>query len=253
MGKRLLLLEVNLKLTKGNCYVIIGSNCAGKSTCIRMVSGELGHTRGQISIGSGERLSVLKQDHFEYDAFTVIDTVMMGNEKFWKVKEEKDAIYCKEDFTEEDGMRAAELEEQFAEMDGWNAENNAAQLLSGLGIKENLHYQLMSELSGKEKVRILLARALYGNPDNLLLDEPTNDLDVEAVMWLENYLANYENTGLVVSHDRHFLATICTHTVDIVFDNVYLFPVHYIFWYESSHLAVRYISNHHTKDWEPRS
>ena len=251
-GKRVLFSDVNLKLTNGNCYGIIGANGAGKSTLIRMISGELDPTRGQISFGPGERLSVLKQNHFEFDAFTVIDTVMMGNETFWKVKEEKDLIYMKEDFTEEDGIRAAELEEKFAEMDGWNAEANAAALLSGLGIKEDLHYQLMSELSAKQKVRILLARALYGKPDNLLLDEPTNDLDMEAVMWLENYLANYENTVLVVSHDRHFLDSVCTHTVDIDYNKVTLFAGNYTFWYESSQLALRQLQNQNKKAEEKR-
>lgn len=251
-GKRILFSDVNLKFTNGNCYGIIGANGAGKSTLIRMISGELDPTRGQITFGPGERLSVLKQNHFEFDAFTVIDTVMMGNEVFWKIKEEKDLIYMKEDFSEEDGIRAAELEEKFAEMDGWNAEANAAALLSGLGIKEDLHYQLMSELSAKQKVRILLARALYGKPDNLLLDEPTNDLDMEAVMWLENYLANYENTVLVVSHDRHFLDSVCTHTVDIDYNKVTLFAGNYTFWYESSQLALRQLQNQNKKAEEKR-
>lgn len=251
-GKRVLFSDVNLKFTNGNCYGIIGANGAGKSTLIRMISGELDPTRGQITFGPGERLSVLKQNHFEFDAFTVIDTVMMGNEVFWKIKEEKDLIYMKEDFSEEDGIRAAELEEKFAEMDGWNAEANAAALLSGLGIKEDLHYQLMSELSAKQKVRILLARALYGKPDNLLLDEPTNDLDMEAVMWLENYLANYENTVLVVSHDRHFLDSVCTHTVDIDYNKVTLFAGNYTFWYESSQLALRQLQNQNKKAEEKR-
>ena len=251
-GKRVLFSDVNLKFTNGNCYGIIGANGAGKSTLIRMISGELDPTRGQITFGPGERLSVLKQNHFEFDAFTVIDTVMMGNEVFWKIKEEKDLIYMKEDFSEEDGIRAAELEEKFAEMDGWNAEANAAALLSGLGIKEDLHYQLMSELSAKQKVRILLARALYGKPDNLLLDEPTNDLDMEAVMWLENYLANYENTVLVVSHDRHFLDSVCTHTVDIDYKKVTLFAGNYTFWYESSQLALRQLQNQNKKAEEKR-
>ncbi len=251
-GKRILFSDVNLKLTNGNCYGIIGANGAGKSTLIRMISGELDPTRGQITFGPGERLSVLKQNHFEFDALTVIDTVMMGNEMLWKVKEEKDLIYMKEDFSEEDGIRAAELEEKFAEMDGWNAESNAASLLSGLGIKEDLHYQLMGELSAKEKVRILLARALFGKPDNLLLDEPTNDLDMEAVMWLENYLANYENTVLVVSHDRHFLDSVCTHTVDIDYNKVTLFAGNYTFWYESSQLALRQLQNQNKKAEEKR-
>ena len=251
-GKRVLFSDVNLKFTQGNCYGVIGANGAGKSTFIRMLSGELEPTKGQISIGSGERLSVLRQDHFEFDAETVIDTVMMGNDKLWEVKTAKEAIYAKDDFSEEDGIRAAELEEKFAEMDGWNAESNAAQLLSGLGIREELHYRLMGELSNKEKVRVLLARALYGNPDNLLLDEPTNDLDIEAVMWLENYLANYENTVLVVSHDRHFLDTVCTHTIDIDYGKITLFAGNYTFWYESSQLALRQLQNQKQKAEEKR-
>jgi ATPase subunit of ABC transporter with duplicated ATPase domains len=238
-GKRVLFSDVNLKFTAGNCYGVIGANGAGKSTLIRMLSGDLDPTRGTIMFGSGERLSVLKQDHFEFDEYTVIDTVMMGHTVLWKIKEEKDAIYLKEDFSDADGLRASELEDKFSEMNGWNAESDAASLLSGLGIKENLHYQLMKELSGMEKVRVLLARALFGKPDNLLLDEPTNDLDVETVMWLENYLANYENTVLVVSHDRHFLDAVSTHTVDIDFGKVQLFPGNYSFWYESSQLALR--------------
>lgn len=238
-GKRVLFSDVNLKFTAGNCYGIIGANGAGKSTLIRMLSGDLDPTRGTIQFGHGERLSVLKQDHFEFDESTVIDTVMMGHTVLWKIKEEKDAIYLKEDFSDADGIRASELEDKFNEMNGWNAESDAASLLSGLGIKEDLHYQLMKELSGMEKVRVLLARALFGKPDNLLLDEPTNDLDVETVMWLENYLANYENTVLVVSHDRHFLDAVSTHTVDIDYGKVQLFPGNYSFWYESSQLALR--------------
>lgn len=238
-GKRVLFSDVNLKFTSGNCYGVIGANGAGKSTLIRMLSGDLDPTRGNIQFGPGERLSVLKQDHFEFDEFTVMDTVMMGHEELWKIKLEKDAIYLKEDFTDEDGIRASELEDRFAELNGWNAESDAAALLSGLGIREELHYLLMKELSGMEKVKILLARALFGNPDNLLLDEPTNDLDVETVIWLENYLANYENTVLVVSHDRHFLDAVSTHTVDIDYGKVQLFAGNYSFWYESSQLALR--------------
>ncbi len=238
-GKRVLFSDVNLKFTKGNCYGIIGANGAGKSTLIRMISGDLEPTRGNVTFGVGERLSVLKQDHFEFDEFSVLDTVMMGHDKLWQIKEEKDAIYMKEDFSDEDGIRASELEEQFAEMEGWNAESDAAMLLSGLGIKEDLHYQLMKELSGKEKVKVLLARALFGKPDNLLLDEPTNDLDMETVIWLENYLADYENTVLVVSHDRHFLDSVSTHTVDIDYGKVSLFAGNYSFWYESSQLALK--------------
>lgn len=251
-GKRVLFSDVNLKFTAGNCYGVIGANGAGKSTFIRMLSGELDPSKGQISFGSGERLSVLQQDHFAFDKYNVIDTVMMGNDVFWKIKEEKEQIYMKEDFSEEDGLHAAELEEKFAEMDGWNAESNAAQLLSGLGIKEDLHYQLMGELENKEKVRVLLARALYGNPDNLLLDEPTNDLDVEAVMWLENYLANYENTVLVVSHDRHFLDAVSTHTIDIDYGKITMFAGNYTFWYESSQLALRQQQNQKQKAEEKR-
>jgi len=238
-GKRTLFSDVNLKFTAGNCYGIIGANGAGKSTLIRILSGELDQTRGNIQIGPGERLSVLKQDHFEFDEFPVIETVMRGYDELWRVKEEKDAIYLKEDFSDADGIRASELEEKFAEMNGWNAESDAASLLSGLGIKEEKHYLLMKELSGKEKVKVLLGRALFGNPDNLLLDEPTNDLDIETVMWLENYLANYENTVLVVSHDRHFLDAASTYTVDIDFGKIKLFAGNYTFWYESSQLALR--------------
>jgi ATPase subunit of ABC transporter with duplicated ATPase domains len=251
-GKRVLFSDVNLKFTAGNCYGIIGANGAGKSTLIRILSGDLDATRGTIQFGPSERLSVLKQDHFEFDEFTVLDTVMMGHTVLWKIKEEKDAIYLKEDFSDADGIRASELEEKFSEMNGWNAESEAASLLSGLGIKEDLHYQLMKDLSGMEKVRVLLARALFGKPDNLLLDEPTNDLDVETVMWLENYLANYENTVLVVSHDRHFLDAVSTHTVDIDFGKVQAFAGNYSFWYESSQLALRQQQNQNKKAEEKK-
>lgn len=238
-GKRILFQDVNLKFTGGNCYGIIGANGAGKSTFLKVVSGELSPTKGSITIAPGERLSVLKQDHFEFDECTVIETVLRGHEPLWNVMQEKDAIYAKEDFSDADGLRASELEEKFAEMDGWNAESDAAALLSGLGIKEDLHYKLMKELSGKEKVRVLLAQALFGKPDNLLLDEPTNDLDLDTVMWLENYLSNFENTVLVVSHDRHFLDAVCTHTVDIDYGKITMFAGNYSFWYESSQLALR--------------
>ncbi|MCK9156769.1 MAG: ATP-binding cassette domain-containing protein [Paludibacteraceae bacterium] len=238
-GKRILFQDVNLKFTSGNCYGIIGANGAGKSTFLKVISGDLNPTKGAISIGSGERLSVLKQDHFEYDECTVIETVLRGHEPLWNVMQEKDAIYAKTDFSDADGLRASELEEKFAEMDGWNAESDAASLLSGLGIKENLHSKFMKELSGKEKVRVLLAQALFGKPDNLLLDEPTNDLDLDTVMWLENYLSNFENTVLVVSHDRHFLDSVCTHTVDIDYGKINMFAGNYSFWYESSQLALR--------------
>ena len=251
-GKRVLFSDVNLKFTAGNCYGVIGANGAGKSTLIRMLSGDLDPTRGTIQFGPGERLSVLKQDHFEFDEFTVIDTVMMGHDVLWKVKEEKDAIYLKADFSDADGIRASELEEKFSEMGGWNAESDAAALLSGLGIKEEFHYQLMKDLSGMEKVRVLLARALFGKPDNLLLDEPTNDLDVETVMWLENYLANYENTVLVVSHDRHFLDAVSTHTVDIDYGKIQLFAGNYSFWYESSQLALKQQQTQNKKAEEKR-
>ena len=238
-GKRTLFRDVNLKFTPGNCYGVIGANGAGKSTFLRILSGDLEPTRGTVMFGPGERLSVLKQDHFAYDECTVLDTVLQGHSSLWKVMQEKNAIYMKEDFSDEDGIRAAELEEQFAGMDGWNAESDAANLLSGLGIKEDLHYSLMKDISGKQKVRVLLAQALFWKPDNLLLDEPTNDLDLETVMWLENYLANYENTVLVVSHDRHFLDSVCTHSVDIDFGKIQLFAGNYSFWYESSQLALR--------------
>ncbi|TCN64741.1 ABC-F family ATP-binding cassette domain-containing protein [Acetobacteroides hydrogenigenes] len=246
-GKRILFQDVNLKFTPGNCYGIIGANGAGKSTLLRMLSGTLDSTRGKIEQGPGERLSVLKQDHFEFDEFRVLDTVLMGHSVLWGIMQEKDALYAKPDFSEEDGIRASELEEKFGEMDGWNAESDAAMLLSGLGIKEDNHYKLMKELSGKEKVKVLLAQALFGKPDNLLLDEPTNDLDLETVMWLENYLSNFENTLLVVSHDRHFLDSVCTHIVDIDFGKVKLFPGNYSFWYESSQLALRQQANQNKK------
>ena len=238
-GKRVLFQDVNLKFTNGNCYGIIGANGAGKSTFLRVLSGQLDPTRGTYEMGPGERLSVLEQDHNKYDQYTVIDTVLRGNTVLYNIMEEKNAIYEKPEMTEEDGMRAAELEEKFAEMDGWNAESDAANLLSGLGIKEDLHYMLMGDIPAKQKVRVMLAKALFGNPDNLLLDEPTNDLDLDTVTWLENFLGNFEQTVLVVSHDRHFLDSVCTHTVDIDFGKVNLFAGNYSFWYESSQLALR--------------
>ena len=238
-GKRVLFADVNLKFTPGNCYGVVGANGAGKSTMLRMISGDLDPTRGTVTFGPDERLSVLSQDHFAFDEYTVIDTVLMGHDKLWKIMKEKDAIYAKEDFSDEDGVKAAELEEQFANLDGWNAESEAAALLSGLGIKEDLHYRLMGDISGKQKVRVLLARCLFGKPDNLLLDEPTNDLDLETVSWLEDYLAETESTVLVVSHDRHFLDAVSTHTVDIDFGKVRLFAGNYSYWYESSQLALR--------------
>ena len=251
-GKRILFQDVNLKFTPGNCYGIIGANGAGKSTLLRTISGALEPTRGSITLGPGERLSVLSQDHHAFDAFTVMDTVLMGHSVLWAIMEEKNALYAKPDFNDEDGNRVAELEDKFAEMEGWNAESDAAMLLSGLGIKEDLHYKLMKELSGKEKVRVLLARALYGKPDNLLLDEPTNDLDLETVTWLENYLSEYEQTVLVVSHDRHFLDSVCTHTVDIDFGRVQQFAGNYSFWYESSQLALRQQKQQNKKAEEKR-
>jgi ATPase subunit of ABC transporter with duplicated ATPase domains len=238
-GKRILFQDVNLKFIPGNCYGIIGANGAGKSTFLKILYGEIESTKGNVSIGSSERLSVLKQNHFEFDEFDVVTTVIMGHSQLCDIMKEKDAIYAKADFSDKDGIRASELEEKFAEMDGWNAESNAASLLSGLGIKEELHNKLMKELSGKEKVKVLLAQALFGKPDNLLLDEPTNDLDLDTVEWLENYLANFENTVLVVSHDRHFLDSICTHIIDIDFNKIQQFSGNYTFWYESSQLALR--------------
>lgn len=251
-GKKTLFRDVNLKFTPGNCYGVIGANGAGKSTFLRIVSGDLEPTRGTVVFGPGERLSVLKQDHFAYDDCTVLDTVLQGHARLWQVMQEKNAIYLKEDFSDEDGLRAAELEEQFAAMDGWNAESDAANLLSGLGIKEDLHYALMKDISGKQKVRVLLAQALFGKPDNLLLDEPTNDLDLETVMWLEDYLSNYDNTVLVVSHDRHFLDSVCTHTVDIDYGKIQLFAGNYSFWYESSQLALRQAQAKNKKAEEKR-
>ncbi|MDE6695319.1 MAG: ATP-binding cassette domain-containing protein [Muribaculaceae bacterium] len=238
-GKKPLFSDVNLTFTPGNCYGIIGANGAGKSTLMRILSGQLNPTSGSVTMGPGERLSVLEQDHFKYDDCTVIETVLRGHTVLWDIMKEKEALYSKEDFTEEDGIRAAELEEKFAEMEGWNAESDAAALLSGLGIKEDSHYSLMRDMGANEKVRVLLAKALFGNPDNLLLDEPTNDLDLETVAWLENYLCNFENTVLVVSHDRHFLDSVSTHTLDIDYNKISLFAGNYSFWYQSSQLALR--------------
>ncbi len=251
-GKRVLYKDVNLKFTNGNIYGVIGANGAGKSTLLKAISGELDPTKGKIELGPGERLSVLSQDHFKYDEFTVLNTVLMGHTTLWSIMQEKDALYCKPDFSDEDGIKVAELEEKFAEMGGYNAESDAAALLSGLGIKEDKHYTLMSELSGKEKVRVMLAQALFGEPDNLLLDEPTNDLDLETVQWLESYLSEFEHTVLVVSHDRHFLDSVCTHTVDIDFGKVTLFAGNYSFWYESSQLALRQAQNQKAKAEEKR-
>ena len=251
-GKRVLFNDVNLKFTSGNCYGIIGANGAGKSTFLKTISGELDPTTGSIMLAPGERLSVLSQDHFKWDAYTVMDTVMMGHTVLWDIMKQREELYAKEDFTDEDGLKVSELEEKFAELDGWNAESDAAALLSGLGIKEDKHYVLMGELNNKEKVRVMLAQALYGNPDNLLLDEPTNDLDMETVTWLEDYLANFEHTVLVVSHDRHFLDSVCTHTVDIDYGKINLFAGNYSFWYESSQLALRQQQNQKAKAEEKK-
>ncbi len=251
-GKRVLYQDVNIKFTNGNIYGIIGANGAGKSTLLKAISGELEANKGKVEMGPGERLSVLSQDHFKYDSETVLDTVLMGHTTLWAVMQERNALYAKEDFTDEDGLKVAELEDKFAEMGGYTAENDAATLLSGLGIKEKLHGKLMGDLSGKEKVRVMLAQALFGEPDNLLLDEPTNDLDLETVEWLEDYLGNFEHTVLVVSHDRHFLDQVCTHTVDIDFGKVTLFSGNYSFWYESSQLALRQAQNQKQKAEEKK-
>jgi ATPase subunit of ABC transporter with duplicated ATPase domains len=238
-GKRLLFQDVNLVFSPGNCYGIIGANGAGKSTFLKMLYGEVDSQTGSVSFGQGERVSVLKQDHFEFDECVVLDTVMMGHSLLWSIMKQKDNLYSKLDFSQKDGLMASELEEKFNELDGWNAASNAAILLSGLGIKEEVHHKLLRELTGKEKVKVLLAQALFGKPDNLLLDEPTNDLDLETVNWLENYLSEFENTVLVVSHDRHFLDSICTQIIDIDFNRIQQFSGNYSFWYESSQLALR--------------
>ena len=240
------------EIHKGEVVVIIGPSGSGKSTFLRTIYGDLDPTTGSIVLGPGERLSVLSQDHFKWDAFTVMDTVMMGHTVLWDIMKQREELYAKEDFTDEDGLKVSELEERFAELDGWNAESDAAMLLSGLGIKEDKHYTLMGELSGKEKVRVMLAQALYGNPDNLLLDEPTNDLDMETVTWLEEYLSNFEHTVLVVSHDRHFLDSVCTHTVDIDYGKINMFAGNYSFWYESSQLALRQQQNQKAKAEEKK-
>ncbi len=238
-GKRVLFEDVNIRFTEGNCYGIIGANGAGKSTFLKILSGEIDPTTGKVEIGKDQRMSVLKQNHYAYDEFTVLETVMMGNDKLYEVMRAKDAIYAKEDFTEEDGLKAGELEGLFAEMDGWNAESNAATLLSNLGIKEDFHYRQVKELDGNQKVRVLLAQAIFGNPDILLLDEPTNDLDLETISWLENFLADYDKIVLVVSHDRHFLDAVCTHVADIDFGKITIFTGNYSFWYESSQLLLK--------------
>lgn len=251
-GKRVLYKDVNIKFTNGNIYGVIGANGAGKSTLLKAISGDLEPNKGSIELGPGERLSVLDQDHFKYDEYSVLDTVLMGHQPLWQNMKEREALYMKEDFSDEDGNRVADLEEKFAEMDGWNAESNAAQMLSNLGIKENLHTKQMCELSNNEKVRVMLAKALFGNPDNLLLDEPTNDLDLDTVQWLEEYLSNVEQTVLVVSHDRHFLDAVSTQTVDIDFGKVTVFAGNYSFWYESSQLALRQAQNQRQKAEEKK-
>ena len=251
-GKKVLYNDVNLKFTNGNIYGIIGANGAGKSTFLRAISGDLEPTKGSVTLGPGERLSVLSQDHFKWDQYTVLNTVLMGHSVLWDIMQQREALYAKSDFTDEDGLKVSELEEKFAELDGWNAESDAAALLSGLGIAEDKHGLLMGELSGKEKVRVMLAQALFGEPDNLLLDEPTNDLDMDTVTWLEEYLSNFEHTVLVVSHDRHFLDSVCTHTVDIDFGKVNLFAGNYSFWYESSQLALRQQQNQRAKAEEKK-
>ena len=251
-GKRVLYKDVNLKFTAGNIYGVIGANGAGKSTLLRAISGDLEPNKGSVELGPGERLSVLEQDHFKFDAYRVLDTVLMGHEPLWQNMKEREELYSKPEMTEEDGVRAADLELKFAEMDGWEAESNAAQMLSNLGIPEALHEKQMSELSNNEKVRVMLAKALFGNPDNLLLDEPTNDLDLDTVQWLEEYLSNVEQTVLVVSHDRHFLDAVSTQTVDIDFGKVTVFAGNYSFWYESSQLALRQAQNQRQKAEEKR-
>lgn len=251
-GKRVLYKDVNIKFTPGNIYGVIGANGAGKSTLLKAISGELEPNKGNVELGPGERLSVLEQDHFKYDNYSVLDTVLMGHEPLWKNMKEREALYAKPEMSEEDGNRAAELEEKFAEMGGWESESNAAQMLSNLGVKEELHNKQMNTLSNNEKVRVMLAKALFGNPDNLLLDEPTNDLDLDTVQWLEEYLSNVEHTVLVVSHDRHFLDAVSTQTVDIDFGKVTVFAGNYSFWYESSQLALRQAQNQRQKAEEKR-
>lgn len=251
-GKRVLFDEVNLKFTRGNCYGIIGANGAGKSTFLKILSGEIEPNTGSVDMEPGKRMTVLKQNHFEFDEFPVLQTVIRGHQKLWDIMAEKDALYSKEDFTEEDGMRASELEADFAEMDGWNAESDAATLLSSLGIQEEFHDRLLKELSGNQKVRVLIAQALFGNPDVLLMDEPTNDLDVDTIRWLEDFLAGFENTVLVVSHDRHFLDNVCTHVCDIDYSRIKIFSGNYTFWYQSSQLALRQRSDQNKKAEEKK-
>ena len=251
-GKRVLFDEVNIKFTPGNCYGVIGANGAGKSTFLKILTDDIAPNSGTVRIEPGKRMSVLKQDHHEYDESPVLDTVMMGHHRLWEIMKEKDAVYAKPDFSEADGNRASELEMEFSEMDGWNAESDAAALLSGLEIKESEHYKSLKELNGHQKVRVLLAQALFGNPDILILDEPTNDLDIHTVTWLENYLINFKNTVIVVSHDRHFIDTVCTHVADIDFGAIKIFTGNYTFWYESSQLALSQRSSANKKAEEKK-
>ena len=250
IGKKALFEDVNIKFTEGNCYGLIGANGAGKSTFLKILSGQLEPTNGDISITAGQRLSFLQQDHFKYDAYTVLDTVIMGNKRLYEIMKEKDAIYMKEDFTDEDGIRASELEAEFADMDGWNAESDAATMLNGLGIDTEFHYATMGDLPGPMKVKVLLAQALFGNPDILLLDEPTNNLDLDAIAWLEEFLINFENTVIVVSHDRYFLNKVCTHIADIDYAKIQLYAGNYDFWYESSQLMVKQMKEANKKKEE---
>ncbi|MCD8197473.1 MAG: ATP-binding cassette domain-containing protein [Lachnospiraceae bacterium] len=250
IGKKALFEDVNIKFTEGNCYGLIGANGAGKSTFLKILSGELDSTKGEIAVTPGQRISFLKQDHFRYDEYTVLDTVIMGNARLYEIMKEKDAIYAKEDFSEEDGIRASELEAEFADMDGWEAESDAATLLNGLGIETDLHYSLMKDLLGAQKVKILLAQALFGNPDILLLDEPTNHLDLDAITWLEEFLINFNNTVIVVSHDRYFLNKVCTHIADIDYGKIQLYAGNYDFWYESSQLLIRQMKEANKKKEE---
>ena len=249
-GKRVLFEDVNIRFGKGNCYGIIGANGAGKSTFLKVLSGEIEPSKGEVSMEKGERLSVLKQDHFAYEEYSVIDTVIMGNQELYKIMKEKEAIYAKPDFSEEDGMKAAKLEERFAELDGWNAEADASTLLNNLGIESELHYKLMKEIEAKDKVKVLLAQALFGNPDVLLLDEPTNDLDLKTINWLQEFLIEFENTVIVVSHDRYFLNKVCTHIADVDFGKIKVYPGNYDFWYESSQLALKQAKEQNKKKEE---
>jgi ATPase subunit of ABC transporter with duplicated ATPase domains len=251
-GKRVLFDEVNISFHKGNCYGIIGANGAGKSTFMKILSGEIEPNKGTVSLSPNERLSMLKQNHFEFNDFSVINTVLIGNKHLWDIQQEKDALYAKEDFTEEDGLKAGELEAEYGELGGYTSESDAAQLLANLGIMDDIHHTLMADLTGTQKVRVLLAQSLFGNPDVLLLDEPTNDLDVETIRWLENFLAEYENTAIVVSHDRHFLDTVCTHVADVDKSKINVYTGNYTFWYESSQLAARQIADKNKKNEEKR-